>query len=82
MNTHLAAAACRSGTWLQRWKCGWDQPTTGAGHAGYMSGHNVLPALLVLAVILLAVRAVRKRRVRSSPAATGPARARAGAGRS
>ena len=83
MSTHLAAgaAACHAGSWLQRWKCGWGQPAAGAAHAGYDFGHNVLPALVVLAVVLLAAGAMRKRKNHSSPAAAGPARARAGARR-
>ena len=74
MHTYLAAAAnCTTGTWSQRWKCGWNEPATSAGHAGYAVGHDVLPALLVLAIVILAVRTVRKRRTRAG-ASPGPAR--------
>lgn len=76
MHTYLAAAAanCNTGTWSQKWHCGWNQQDTAAYHAGYFAGHNIFPALIVLAVILLAARAVKgARKRRSSPAA--PARA-------
>jgi hypothetical protein len=87
MNTHLAAAAanCNTGTWAQRWKCGWNQPGTGPHTAAYVAGYDfgryLFPALIVLAVILLAARATRRRKSRRSPAPATPARARAGARR-
>jgi hypothetical protein len=82
MINHLAgaAASCSTGTWSQKWKCSWNEPATSAAHAGYTFGHSVVPALVVLAVVILVVRAVRKRKARSSPAPAGT-RARAGAGR-
>ena len=69
--TYLAAAAanCTSGSWQQKWDCGWNQPTTGAAHAGSFTGHNVVPVLIGLAIVLLAVRAVRKRRNRAGASA-------------
>ena len=72
---YLAAAAanCTTGSWQQKWDCGWNQPTTGAAHAGYFTGHNVVPVLVGLVIVLLAVRAVRKRRNRAS-ASAGTAR--------
>jgi hypothetical protein len=67
-----AAGNCNTGTWQQKWQCGWNQPTTGAANAGAFAGHNVLPWLLVLVIVILAVRAVKKRKRDGSPA---PARA-------
>ncbi len=77
MITDLAAAtpAC-TGTWQQKWNCGWKQPTTtsaAVGHAGYDFGHNLLPALFVLLVIVLVVRAAKRRgKSRSSAPAGNP----------
>jgi hypothetical protein len=62
---HLAAkaASCSTGSWLQRWKCGWNQPASHASaQAGYDFGHNVLPVLIVLAFVLLLASSARKRR--------------------
>jgi hypothetical protein len=80
MNTHLTAAAC-SGTWSQKLKCGWNEPTTTAAHAGSTFGHDVLPALILLAVVILVIMAARKRKGRGSTPTASPARARAGARR-
>ena len=64
MHTYLAAAVanCNTGSWQQKWQCGWNQPTTGAANAGNFTGHNVLPGLIVLAVIVLVVMAAKKGR--------------------
>ena len=61
MITNLAAAAARcTGTWQQKWNCGWKQPASSAlPQAGYDFGHSLLPALVVLAVVILLVRARR-----------------------
>jgi hypothetical protein len=78
MITHLAAAAasCNTGTWAQRWKCGWNEPVSPAvAHAGSGFGHSLVPALLVLVVVILIARSVRKRR-RGRAAATASAGAR------
>ena len=40
--------------WTTCWKYGWDQPTTLA-RIGNDLGHNVLPVLIILAVIVLVV---------------------------
>jgi hypothetical protein len=85
VHTYLAAAAhaaasCNTGTWPQRWKCAWDEPTTTVSRAGYTAGHDILPALILLAVVLLVIRAVVKRKSRGSPAPAAPARARTRAG--
>ena len=64
MITNLAAgAASCTGTWSQRWKCGWNQPVSPAvGHAGYDFGHSLLPALAVLAVVILIARSAKRRK--------------------
>ena len=73
MITNLAgAAASCTGTWAQKWKCGWNAPSPAVARAGYDFGHNGLVVLAVLFVVILAARAVRKRRKGRSPA---PARA-------
>jgi hypothetical protein len=73
MHTDLAAAVvnCNTGTWQQRWHCAWNQPTTGAANAGLVAGHNVAPALIVLAVIVIVVMLAKKAR----RAGGGPAKA-------
>ena len=76
MITHLAAAAasCSTGTWEQKWKCGWNQPVpVSVPHAGYNFGHSLLPALVVLLVIILIARK-RKRRRPAAPAGAGARR--------
>ena len=78
MITHLAAAAasCSTGTWAQKWACGWDQPVPASvPHAGYTFGHSLLPALVVMLVIILIARSARKRK-RSRTAAPAGAGAR------
>jgi hypothetical protein len=77
MHTYLTAAAanCSSGTWQQKWDCGWNQPTSGAAHAGLVAGH-AMPALIVLAVIIAVVMLAKKARgaARPSPAKTAARR--------
>ena len=75
MITHHAAAAAKcTGTWQQRWNCGWKQPTSSAlPQAGYDFGHTLLPVLVVLLVVLLVVRVAKKRKKgrSASPAGAG-----------
>ena len=74
MITNLAAAAasCSTGTWSQKWKCGWNQPVSpAAGHAGYDFGHSLLPALAVLAVVVLIARSVKRRKKARAAAPAG-----------
>jgi hypothetical protein len=73
MITHHAAAAARcTGTWSQKWKCGWNQPVPPAvTHAGYDFGHNLLPALAVLAVVILIARSVKRRKKTRAAAPAG-----------
>jgi hypothetical protein len=68
--THLAATAanCTTGTWAQRWQCnwnaGWHQPATATvTRAGFDFGHNALPVLIMLAFVLLAIKARRRTKV-------------------
>ena len=67
---HAATAASCTGTWQQRWNCGWNKPVSPAvAHAGYDFGHSLLPALLVLAVVILIARSMSKRKkARAAPA--------------
>ena len=68
-----AAAGC-TGTWAQRWKCGWNQPVSPAvGHAGSGFGHVLLSALAVVLVVFLLVR-VTKRRKKGRPSPAGARR--------
>jgi LPXTG-motif cell wall-anchored protein len=74
MITHLAAAAanCNTGTWQQRWNCGWKQPTSSAlPQAGYDFGHTLLPVLVVLAIVIFLVRAAKKRKKSAATAGAG-----------
>jgi hypothetical protein len=71
MITNLAAAAAScTGTWSQRWNCGWNKPVSPAvAQAGFDFGHSLLPALFVLAVVILIARSMRKRKkARAAPA--------------
>ena len=53
MTTNLAgAAASCTGTWTQKWNCGW-KTSPGVAQAGYDFGHSLLPALAVLLVVIL-----------------------------
>lgn len=66
---HATAVASSTGTWQQRWNCGWNKPVSPAvAHAGYDFGHSRLPALVVLAVVILIARSRKKSR---SPATAG-----------
>jgi hypothetical protein len=78
MITNLAAAAanCKTGSWIQQFKCGYNQPVSPAvAHAGSGFGHSLVPALVVLVVVILVARSVRKRR-RGRAAAPASAGAR------
>jgi len=41
--------------WTTCWKYGWDEPTNLAARLGNDFGHNVLPMLIILAVIAFLV---------------------------
>jgi hypothetical protein len=41
--------------WATCWKYGWDEPTTLTARIGHDFGHNVLPVLIILAVIALLI---------------------------
>jgi hypothetical protein len=74
MVTKLAATApsC-TGTWAQKWNCGW-KTSPGVAQAGYDVGHSLIPVLAVLFVVALLVGVARKRRKSSAPAAAGARR--------
>ena len=81
MITRLAATAanCNTGTWTQKWDCGWKHPNPAAYQAGYDFGHNVLPVLILIAFVLLVVRAARRKKAagrRAEPAAKAWKRAK------
>ena len=72
---HAVAAAGCTGTWQQRWNCGWKQPTSSAlPQAGYDFGHSLLPALVVLLVVVFLVRVAKKRKKGRSAAPAGAGR--------
>jgi hypothetical protein len=77
MSVHLAASAVNScqqpGTWAQQWACGWNQPTTTAAHLGAVTGHSILPVLLVILAVAAVVLAARRSR-RGAPARAGARR--------
>ena len=74
-NLPAGAASC-TGTWQQRWNCGWNKPVmVTAPRTGYPFRHDLVPALAVLAVVLLIARFIRKRRkARPAPAGAGSRR--------
>jgi len=77
MITDLAAAApsCTTGTWSQKWNCGWNQPVpAGVKVAGYNFGHNLLVPLLIIGLIFLVARSVRRRRKSGRTATSGAGR--------
>ena len=51
---HLGAPLSPS-QWAICWKYGWDEPTNLMARVGNDFGHNVLPVLIILAVVVLAV---------------------------
>ena len=76
MTTNLAgAAASCTGTWAQKWNCGW-KTSPGVAQAGYDVGRSLIPALavLLLLVILLVAAVRRRKKGRSSAPATAGAR--------
>jgi hypothetical protein len=67
---HAAAAASCTGTWSQKWNCGW-KTSPEVAQAGYDVGHSLVPVLAVILVLILLVSVARKRRKSSAPAAAG-----------
>lgn len=66
MIIHIAAS-CSTGSWAQRWQCnwnaGWHQPVNATvTRAGFDTGHNALPVLVLIAFLLLVVMAARRRK--------------------
>jgi hypothetical protein len=58
MITHLSFPSAR----MTGWKNGGDQPTNTAARLGHDVGHNVLPALIVFAFVILFVAKLGRRR--------------------
>jgi hypothetical protein len=82
MSIHLAAAAanCSTGTWVQQFKCGYNQPVsphvTSFAHS---VGYGLIPALIVIGLVVFVVRSVRnvgKAMRRKTSRSTAPAGAR------
>jgi hypothetical protein len=61
LTTNPGPVPCSTGSWSQKWNCGWNQPTTGAAHAGYVFGHDIVPLLLIAAIIISVAVASRRR---------------------
>lgn len=80
MITHLTSEPSYSATslgrppspsaWITGWQSGWNQPANTAARLGQDFGHNVLPALIICAVISLFVARIarERRRRRRGPA--------------
>ena len=72
---HALAAACSTGTWTQKWSCGWHQPPSlAASHAGFFVGHSILPWLLGAVIVLFII--MRGRRGHRAAVAAQPVPAR------
>ena len=72
---HALATACNTGSWQQKWSCGWHQPpSTAVAHAGYTFGHSV-PWVLIGVIIGLII-IVRGRRGHRAAVAAQPVPAR------
>jgi len=41
--------------WVTCAKLGWNQPTTGATHAGFVTGHSGAPVFLIGAVVIVLI---------------------------
>jgi hypothetical protein len=58
----LLSKPLTSAEWATCWKYGWHQPVPGwLARAGYDFGHNVAPALIILAIGFVAVLALMRR---------------------
>jgi hypothetical protein len=67
-----AAANCNTGTWWQKWNCGWNQPVSPqTASSGYTFGRSLLPVLVVLLVIILIAMSARRRKKGRTAAAAG-----------
>ena len=67
--TRTLAASCSTGSWHQKWSCGWHQPATTASHAGFAFVHSAGWAVLAGVIIgLLWMSARRSRARRRAPA--------------
>ena len=70
--TGTTAAACSTGSWQQKWDCGWRQPpSTAVQHAGFLAGHNAVWLIVaVIVAVMIFVRGARGHRAAMS--GTGP----------
>ena len=64
-------AACTTGDWMQKFKCGLHQPASPAvTHAGYATG-KAMPIVIVIVIIaLLILAAMNRSRKRSAATAS------------
>lgn len=59
---HVIAASCNTGSWQQKWNCGWHQPVNStATHIGYAAGHNLAPIVIGLLILWVILKAARRR---------------------
>ena len=74
---HALAAACSTGTWTQKWSCGWHQPPSIAvSHAGFFVGHSILPWLAGAIIGLIIIVRGRRGHRAAMAAAAGNGRRR------
>jgi hypothetical protein len=66
LTTHPSPAPCSTGTWMQRWNCGWHEPATTASHTGSSFGHNLVPLLIIAAIVIAAAVSNRRRNQNAS----------------
>ena len=58
---HVLAAACSTGSWQQKWSCGWHQPPSSAwSNAGYTFGHSALWVLIGAVIGLMIIARGRR----------------------
>ena len=49
-----------TGSWTQKFQCGYHQPTTGAAHLGTAAGHIGAPALIGIMIVVLVLLALSR----------------------
>jgi hypothetical protein len=60
---HVIAASCTTGTWAQKWSCGWHQPPNQhLVNAGYTFGHSFLWVIVGAVIGLVIIMRGRGRR--------------------
>ena len=68
--TAAKPAPCSTGSWVQKFSCGYHQPASATvAHSGFAVGSALMPALItafVLWMIIACVRSVRRRTTAST----------------